>query len=461
MNDNQTKKRIYPPAGIPGHSYLLAALVPLLLSVTSLATPALDHQLRAINPNLSPLAEQNRPLLFERFVAAFDQKYAAHLDKNKGKTLAEGYAVYYLRQELQALIDMWRATAKISYLEQARRRVLKAIADAESNPQTLLWHNKPRGNWPCFYLKTVQNQTGGHNQICDFQGAEGFLMVADALKQAKQENWRQIADFVEKNIVEKWLFYSPATRPENYHGENSNMHLLAALDIARDKREHFAVLCMDLDKLGYSRYPYRQWARLLTDLYIGVRTDLTKQPPNAADLGRNSPTDWGVVPQKATAGYAWYYIPNWKLRDKLAVLDTAHANRTVWFAAKAHYEGLIDHTNTRIAGFVNTLKKQVWKPHKSFFYFANFVDGSDRPYLDPEHGELPPGYKGLLWLGWHRLAAYDDQLKDLFISLAYDLTNGGPNIPLSQNKTMDEAFLCFYAWAVRLLAPQGNPSSFP
>jgi hypothetical protein len=66
-----------------------------------------------------------------------------------------------------------------------------------------------------------------------------------------------------------------------------------------------------------------------------------------------------------------------------------------------------------------------------------------------------------MWFGWHRLAAYDDDLMTLFISLAYDLTNGGPNMPLSQNKTMEEAPLCFYAWAARLLAPEGRPRAFP
>jgi hypothetical protein len=53
-------------------------------------------------------------------------------------------------------------------------------------------------------------------------------------------------------------------------------------------------------------------------------------------------------------------------------------------------------------------------------------------------------------------------LKDLFISLAYDLTNGGPNIPKgAQNKAMEEAPLCFYAWAARLLSANGDPKIFP
>jgi hypothetical protein len=41
------------------------------------------------------------------------------------------------------------------------------------------------------------------------------------------------------------------------------------------------------------------------------------------------------------------------------------------------------------------------------------------------------------------------------------LTNGGPNMPSSQNKTMANAPLCFYAWAARLLAPDGKPQEFP
>jgi len=412
-----------------------------------------------LNPELSPLAEENKPVLFRRFVAAFDHRYDAHLTKNKHKNLAEGFAIYYLRQELQALIDMWRATGKITYLEQGRKLVLKAISDAESNKRPLLCYNRPRGDWPCFFLKKVEKQTGGHNQICDFQGAAGFLMIANALKQAGQQGWKEIADFVEKNIVEKWLSYKPTVLPAQFKGPRSNMYLLVVLDSARDKREHFATICMDLHKLAYSKYPYKQWAAFLTELYLGTRSSLLERAPGADKLGRHAPNDWGVIPRKSTGGYAWYVIPNWRLRDKVAVLDTAHANRTVWLAAKAYHQGLID--KARIDGFVNTLKNQIRKPKKNPFYFANYIDGSDRSYHDPKYGDLPPGYKGHMWFGWHRLAAYDSQLKQLFISLAYDLTNGGPNMPLSQNKTMANAPLCLYAWAARLLSPDGKPQVFP
>jgi hypothetical protein len=216
---------------------------------------------------------------------------------------------------------------------------------------------------------------------------------------------------------------------------------------------------MDLDKLGYSNYPYKQWAEFLTNLYIGSRSDLRQSPPQALGLGRRAPRDWGILPRESTGGYVWYYIPDWRRRGKTAVLDTAHANRTVWLAAKAYHEGLIDKAG--LDRFIKTFKKQIWKPQKNPFYFANYVDGSDVPYHDPRHGILPPGYKGHVWFGWHRLAVYDNALKDLFVSLAYDLTNGGPNMPLSQNKTMANAPLCFYAWAARLLAPEGKPQEFP
>ena len=418
-----------------------------------------DARLPALKPQVSPLDKANQPLLLKRFVAAFDREYAAHVRKNKLKNLSDDFAVYYLRQELQALIDMWRATGKSAYLEQANNRVIKAMADAKSNQRPLLRHKRPRGTWPCFFLKKTEKETGGHNQLCDFQGAAGFLMVADALKQAGQDGWQDIADFIEKNIVEKWLFYAPSIKPEHFHGPRSKTYLLAVLNTARDTREHFAVICMDLHKLGYRKYPYWQWAECLTNLYIGFRSDLRQSPPRAWGLGRHTPSDWGVLPRKSTGGYAWYYIPDWRRKGKTAVLDTAHANRTVWLAARAYYEGFIDKAGLDM--FMKTFKKQIWKPEKNPFYFANFVDGSDVAYNDPKHGKLPPGYKGHVWFGWHRLAAYDNAVKDLFLSLAYDLTNGGPNMPLSQNKTMENAPLCFYAWAARLLAPDGKPQEFP
>jgi hypothetical protein len=442
------------------HRVLLFAVLNSIL-VSALVCPASesDARLPSLKPNLSPLAEANRPLLFKRLVAAFDQRYAAHLRKNGIRNLADDFAVYYLRQELQALIDMWRATGNLTYLQQAKELVFKAMADAKSSPRRLLWHNRPRGTWPCFLNKQVEKQTGGHNQICDFQGAAGFLMVANALKQAEQDGWKEIADFVERGIVEKWLFYIPSLRPNSFQGPRSSIYILTALNTARDKREHFATMCMDLHRLGFRKYPYQLWAEYLTNLYIGLRANPSQRPPGAWALGRRAPGDWGVIPRKSTGGYVWYFIPDSKRKDKIAVLDTGHANRTAWLAAKAYHEGLID--RARIDGFINTLKKHIWKPQKNPFYFANFVDGSDAPYQDPKHGSLPPGYKGHVWFGWHRLAAYDDNLKDLFLSLAYDLTRGGPNMPLSQNKTMENAPLCLYAWAARLSSTEGQIQMFP
>jgi len=429
--------------------------------VLAIICPALesDADLPELKSQASPLDEVNRPLLLKRLIAAFDREYATHIRKNKPKNLSDDMVVYYLRQELQALIDMWRATSKSSYLEQANKLVVRAMTDARSNRRSLLRRNRPRGTWPCFFLKEAEEQTGGHNQICDFQGAAGFLMVADALNQSGRDGWKNIADFVEKNIVEKWLFYTPSIKPEDFQGPRSKIYLLGVLNTARDIREHFAVICMDLYKLGYRKYPYKQWAEFLTNLYLGSRSNLRQSPPETLGLGRQAPRDWGVLPYETTGGYIWYFIPNWRRKGKTAVLDTAHANRTVWLAARAYHEGLINRTS--LDRFIITFKKQIWKPQKNPFYFTNFVDGSDVAYNDPKHGVLPPGYKGHVWFGWHRLATYDNAVKDLFFSLAYDLTNGGPNMPSSQNKTMANAPLCFYAWAARLLAPDGKPHEFP
>jgi len=420
---------------------------------------ALEVRLPELKSQASPLDQVNRPLLFKRLTAAFDREYATHVRRNKSKNLSEDMAVYYLRQELQALIDMWRATGKSDYLQQANNRVIKAMDDAKLNQRPLLRRSRPRGTWPCFFLKSAESRTGGHNQICDFQGAAGFLMVADALKQTGLDGWKNIADFVEQNIVEKWLFYLPSIKPEHLQGPKSKTYLLTVLNTARDIREHFAVICMDLNKLGYRKYPYQQWAEYLTSLYISSRSDLRRSAPKDWELGRHAPSDWGILSRESTGGYVWYYIPDWRRKGKTAVLDTAHANRTVWLAARAYHEGLIDKNGLDM--FIKTFKKHIWKPQKNPFYFANFVDGSDIAYNDPKHGVLPPGYKGHVWFGWHRLAAYDNTIKDLFVSLAYDLTNGGPNMPLSQNKTMENAPLCFYAWAARLLAPDGKPQEFP
>jgi hypothetical protein len=450
FHKQEIKQAMKNPAKAIFVIYLLAGLIPnQILAISSVAN--FKNKIPVLDPTISPLAPANRDLLFKRIIATFDYKYEIHRLKNSDKNLADGYTIYYLRRELQALIDMWRATDNPAYLEQAKKLVFKAIADANSNRHRLLWRNQSRGNWPCFFSKGIEKATGGHGQLYDFQGSAGFMMVATALNQAKKPGWKEIADFVEKNIVEKWLFYSPSREPEDFSSLKSNMYLLIVLDSARDKREHFATICMDLHKLGYHRYPYQQWSEFLIRTYLGDRVGLEQPIPNADELGNAIPKnwDWGIIRNKKTGGFIWYWTKD------IVIQDTSHANRTVWLATKAYYEDLID--QIKLNGFINTLKYQVWNPDKGPFYFNNFIDGNDR-----EMPGLGPGCGGNVWFGWHRLAAYDDTLKDLFISLAYDLTNDGPNIPKgAQNKAMEEAPLCFYAWAARLLSPNGDPKIFP
>jgi len=286
MKQNRHNSKIPSPINWILFLFILCSIY---ISVVICSASESNEPLPELNSQASPLDKINRDLLLKRLIAAFDRKYAAHIQKNKSKNLSEDMAVYYLRQELQALIDIWRATGKSSYLEQANNLVIRAMTDAKSNQRPLLLHNRTRGTWPCFFLKSAESQTGGHNQLCDFQGSAGFLMVADALKQAGLNGWKDIADFVEKDIVEKWFFYTPEVKPEHFQGNKSEIYLLSVLNIARDIREHFAVICMDLNKLGYQKYPYQQWARFLTNLYIGARSDLLQSPPKALGLGRRAP----------------------------------------------------------------------------------------------------------------------------------------------------------------------------
>ncbi len=427
----------------------------LLCSAASCEPEGRKNELSALNPGLSPLADGNRDLLFRRLAAAFDQRYARHLEKNRNRNFSTNFRVYYLRQELQALIDMWRATGRRSYLDEAKKLVLEAIKDSMSNRRPLLLNRRQRGTWPCFESKASLKSTGGHNQINDFQGAAGFLMVAVALKQAGQDGSKEIADFVETNIVEKWLYYRPSVTPNVLAGPRSNRYLLVALDSARDKREHFAAICLDLDRLGYSKHRYGQWGRFLVGLYAGTKRNLDQPAPRASELGSYAPADWGLVHQESTGALVWYYVPNWRLKKQVRVLDTSHANRTVWLATQAYEAGLVD--KSTVERLSTTLKKVIWKPDKGPFYFSNILDGSDVQVQN-----TGPGRKGNVWFGWHRLAAYDASLHDLFVSLGYDLVNGGKNIPEgAQNKSMANAPLCLIGWAARLLSPSGVPSRFP
>ena len=124
-------------------------------------------------------------------------------------------------------------------------------------------------------------------------------------------------------------------------------------------------------------------------------------------------------------------------------------------ACRGVAEGLLD--TAQVQGLVRTLKRQIWDPQQGPFYFNNHVDGSNAPVQ-----QMSAGLKGNLWFGWHRLAAEDAALRDLFLSIAFDLTREGAFLPTgSQNKTMVEARLCYYAWGARLLASKQQARQFP
>ncbi len=414
-----------------------------------------EGKLPPINPDVSEVAAENRPLLYERLITGFGRDYLFRMGTNDGRKLCDGMTVYHLRRELQSLVDMWRGTGNPAYLDVAKRLALQAIAEATQNQRPLIWHNEPRGDWPCFYLETVAAETGGHSQLCDFQGSAGFMLVARALCEIADPDWQPIADFVERNVVEKWLYYKPSITWGHLTGADSFETILLLLNNARDVREHVACLCLDLDALGYHTYAYRTWAERLIELYLTPRYDPNDPAPNSEGIEDVIPEDWGLFVHVADEGYVWLLIPDYGAGAPDAAIDTSHANRTAWLATRAYSEGLID--ETVVSGLINTLKYRIWAPDKGPFYFNNYSDGTDGLL-----GGLQPGRGGNVWFGWHRLAAYDPDLEALFLSLAYDLTNGGPNLPDgAQNKTMQNAPLCLQAWGTRLLGTKGELHRFP
>ena len=422
----------------------------LLISLSYFSGYAAKAQgLPVLNPRHSPLSRENKYLLKSRLQKAFDYHYSQKgnlTDRN----FSDDFSIYYLRQELQALVDMYYATSDKKYIITAKETVLKAIRDAEQNRQALNYYKQPRGTWPCFFHKAVLKATGGHSQLNDFQGAAGFLMVAKTLKDNNLDGWQKIADFVQDQIIKKWLNYKPPLQSIDFKKEEDVSKLLSVLDSARDKREHFACICLDLDDLGYRNYPYRKWAEFLIRIYLTERPGLSSPFPDP-EIQKIVPKDWGLVRQE-DGTLIWH----WTLKKIFTVpQDTSHANRTVWLATKAYEKKLIPETSLR--GLILTFKKNVWAPEKGPFYFNNYIDGSDKPVQG-----LGPGRKGNLWFGWHHLGAYDDSLKDLFISMAYDLTNDGKHFPkLAQNVRMENAPLCFYAWGTRLLAEDGQVEIVP
>jgi hypothetical protein len=443
---------------VPRFVTSLAALIIAVFGVSISAQSGLTASgmvLPSLNPALPASAEENRPLLYQRLLPAFTGNYATHMTNQRHRDLADGMTVYYLRQELQALTDMWRATGDGIYLDLATDLTLQAIEAAIDQRRPLTWHGERRGDWPCFYLESVQAQTGGHNQLCDFQGCAGFLHAARILQQLNRPEWETIADFVEHQVVEKWLYYKSAVTTWDIVGPNSATYLLTILNSGRDVREHFACICLDLYRLGRRDYPYDMWAGLLIDLYLTPRYDSNQPAPYQDKIPDRIPANWGLFVRSTPDGHRWLAIPNYDPARWSEPTDTSHANRVAWLAARAYAEGFIG--ADVIEGLLNTFRYQIWAPEKGPFYFNNYADGSDC-----EMDGLSSGRGGNVWFGWHRLAAYDEGLRDLFLNLAYDLTTGGRNLPYgAQNKSMLNAQICLEAWAARLLAEQGQPWSFP
>jgi hypothetical protein len=441
-----------PRLAVPVFAWLIMGLA--LASPAWAGTNAYG-ELPSLNAALSPLDKENLPLLFDRLVAAFACDYGSYLKSSHGRDLSDGMTIYYARQELQALIDMWWATGDCVYLDLAEKLTSQAIAAACEHSRPLLWYGQFRGDWPCFYLDAVEAQTGGHSQLCDFQGCAGFMSVACVLQQVNRPGWQRIADFVECQVVEKWLSYKPSISKENLVGPQSFDYLLATLNSGRDVREHFACICLDLNALGYRDHPYDKWAKLLIDLYLAERYDSNEPAADEVVRPRHVPPNWGLFVRSTADGQIWLSIPNYDPADWARPTDTSHANRVAWLAAKAYADGFID--RDVVDGLIGTFRWRIWAPEKGPFYFNNYVDGSD-----DEVGGLSAGRAGNVWFGWHRLATYDETLRALFLSLAYDLTSGGDNLPPGvQNKVMLNARTCLEAWAARLLAEKGHPLEVP
>jgi len=413
------------------------------------------YALTELSSNYSPIVSEENDLLKKRLVQSFDLKYAIYSSQRKQINYATSQAeIYYLKRELQGLVDMWYATNNKKYLEYAYVLIQKAMNDAISNSTELInsARGTKRGIWPCFFHKAVM-RTGGHSQLYDIQAGIGFMIVARAMEKEKLAGWENIVSFVENFLVDKWLWIDEKIDINSKDAQvmvDSGIIVLKYIEAARDKREQFASICMDLAILGKRNYPYGKWANLLSHMYLDVKQDKLDLYAEDATLEKYYPKDWGTVVNKETGGLVWYWTKD------LIIEDTSHANRTVWLAARAYDEGIID--ENLLNGFVNTLKKQIWKKEKDGFYFGNYIDGRDDSV-----GKTKPGQRGNVWFGWHRLAAYDEELEDLFVSMAYDLTNEGhlfADGTLNKSKRM--APMCLIAWGARLLCKkEGGGIQFP
>lgn len=337
--------------------------------------------------HLSRADRRTAQILKEDFDRSLVEKYQGvvwhrELIRRSDSGLSREY--YTLQLGLDPLLTMYEATGEERYLSFALElcenmvRAADRDRDGDGHPE-----------WDAG--RTTEEVAKDHGRydlmLTDFQGAcpmtrAARIVLSDAALSGKFGNRaRRLSEFVERHILEKWLF--------DRHGIRN----WETTDRWSDKMSFVVRMELDLYAIGGEpkhREIAEKFARMLLERF-------TQHDP-----------------LKDT--YTWIrYGP-----------DTSHCNREVTMMLQCYEDGLV-FDRRDLARISNTFVKLIWDGSRAAPGFRNFHDGRNVPTM----GRGPFGW-GQIYDGWIKLGRYDSRVQEIGLIVWDQVKAGKFHLPGAQ-----------------------------
>jgi|GEM_PF-5543382 hypothetical protein len=349
------------------------------------------------------------------FKAYFDQQFALRAAEWEAQSLAGGYdskTYYRLQLQLDGVISMFEATDDSTYLEVALRWIENMISTAHLTtgnrkyPAAIGWE-----------------RTDGRNDLLDEGQAiqpmarlARLILTRPALATTYGGRATAIRDFVDQNILKKWMV--------DRHFGNFSQGWNWMLGIHNEPNGTLT---------GYFQDHQAHCMRAAQDIYDAGAVSPRRGDETWGDLARQIAEAWKMrLVVQPNGAYLWDVGRFMWTASKTGIYDTYHANRYAYAMVTMQEAGTVfDYTDaTRLA---RTLTQNIWNgryawgdtqaaPGQGTIWFSNYIDGQDIQYdsqlytvggpSHPHYG-TPNGMAGMVYDGWCRLGAVDQQAQSV------------------------------------------------
>jgi hypothetical protein len=116
--------------------------------------------------------------------------------------------------------------------------------------------------------------------------------------------------------------------------------------------------------------------------------------------------------------------------NQAGVPDTSHANREAMFVAYLYEAGLV-FSKEDVERMANTFVDNIWNQSIENPSFANYINGSNRPY----RVYMEPGLNGSIYHGWAIVGGYSPEAQNILYHAMKAIVRGRKNPSLTRNKT--------------------------